>query len=314
MLPLSRKSIEISLHQLPKISSDDVVGIVGIGASEYAARSAAFYYRSLGIRAFSIASSELMMTQSDEADFYLVVSESGRSSETLRAVAHLDKSKCALITNLPESPLGKEIPTILPLGCGEDSAVYTIGYTATLQALGLIGEYWSGSSSDWSGMGDQVARIITGFGPIAESLITIFDPLAVIDVVGAGLSIASAGEGALILREAARLRTTFHETFNYLHGPMEPLESNMGAIIVGSGRELELAKYVSELKCPVLLLTQEKFTAPHLIAFQLPRMANPLSTPIFEIVAIQLIAYSFAKNRSLKVDGFRYKQSDIKIV
>lgn len=297
-----------------------MVGIIGIGASEYGARAAAHYYRTIGVRAFSISASEIITTKTSEADFYLVISESGRSSEVLRAVAilksenNITASKMALITNFPDSPLGSQIPNILPLNCGEDSAVYTIGFTATLQALGIIGEYWSGTKSDWSKLSTQVAEVITKFKPIAQTLVPVFDDLALVDVIGTGIAIASAGEGALLLREAAHLRTAFHETYNYLHGPMEPLESNVGAIVIGSGREIELATYLTGLKCPVLLLTQNKVSIDSATTYPLPIGENPMTSAIFEIVGVQLVAYHLAKSRGLKVDGFRYKQEDTKIV
>ncbi len=74
-------------------------------------------------------------------------------------------------------------------------------------------------------------------------------------MVATGTSSATAGEGALMMRESARLHTASHETFNYLHGPMEALDAEAAAVVIGGGRELRLARELAGLGCPTLLVT-----------------------------------------------------------
>ena len=53
-----------------------------------------------------------------------------------------------------------------------------------------------------------------------------------------------------MLRESARVLTAGHETYNYLHGPMEPLDPQTACLVIGDGREIRLAQDVSALGCP----------------------------------------------------------------
>jgi hypothetical protein len=77
-LARSLAAVSAAVAGLPRPGTGDVVALVGIGASEHIARSAAY--------------------------------------------------QCSLDS-------------------GPDSPIYTTGYTATLQALGLLGEYWSGDGA-----------------------------------------------------------------------------------------------------------------------------------------------------------------------
>jgi glucosamine 6-phosphate synthetase-like amidotransferase/phosphosugar isomerase protein len=134
-------------------------------------------------------------------------------------------------------------------------------------------------------------------------------------VVASGTSSATSGEGALMLREAARLHTAGQETYNYLHGPMEPLDAQTACIVVGDGRELRLARETSELGCPTLLVTSrdDVSSAGALHVLRLPVAPSPMARAVLEILPIQQLAWAVARRRGLAVDGFRYHQDDIKL-
>lgn len=314
VLVRSAATVQAALAAVDALGSDQLVALVGIGASEHIARSAAIAWRTAGIRAVALSASELLTEGAPVADVYVALSESGRSAETVGALDRI-KARRVGITNGPDSPLTEVVDDLVLLDSGPDSPVYTTGYTATLQAVGMLGEHWLGQVGDWSMVPEQVASVLAQSAPVVEELARHFGEARIIDVVGSGTSTATAGEGALVLREAARAHTAAHETYNYLHGPMEPLDPQTACIIVGDGRELRLAAEVSGLGCRTLLITSRPDVDPkdHLAVVSLPPTSSPLATAVLEILPVQSLAWRLASDRGLRVDGFRYEQDDTKL-
>lgn len=317
-LALSAASVRRSLAHVAPLEPGALVALVGIGASEHVARSAAPVWRELGIRAVAVSAAELQGSELPLADVYVAMSESGRSAETVAALRGAPGRRIG-ITNDPSSPLTEVVDEVVPLGSGPDSPIYTTGYTATLQAIGLLGEQWAGTTSDWATLPEQVARVTDDSREIVASVADAFEHARIVDVVATGASVATAGEGALMMRESARLHTATHETFNYLHGPMEPVDAEAACVVVGAARELRLARELADLGCTTLLVTTSKemedsdHLTDHLTVLRLPEPPSPLAGAVLEILPLQLLAADVAGHRGLRADGFRYEQDDIKL-
>ena len=312
-LTRSRARVADGLPALPAPTTGQVVALVGIGASEYAARGAAVQWRRAGLRAFAVSAAEIPEGGA-AADLCVAISETGRSTETIRAVELVGGERSVAVVNAPDSPLAAACSTVLDLGSGEDSPIYTTGYTATLQALGLLGEHWSGRTGDWTPLPALAQRVLDECAEPAERLAAVLDDARVVDVVASGVSAATVGEGALLLRESARLITAAHETRNYLHGPMEPLDPSIACLVVGADREIRLARDAAALGCPTVLVTTDRDVASEgpLTVLRLPRAGSALAQAVLEILPVQLLAWAVARRRGLSVDGFRYQQEDTK--
>ena len=313
-LTASAESVRRSLAEVAPIEPGALVALVGIGASEHVARSAAPVWRALGIRAVAVSAAELQGSELPLADVYVAMSESGRSAETVAALRGAPGRRIG-ITNDPEAPLAEVVDEVIPLGSGPDSPIYTTGYTATLQAVGLLGEHWAGTRSDWAALPEQVAQVTDESRTIVADVADAFQRARIVDVVATGASAATAGEGALMMRESARLHTAMHETFNYLHGPMEAVDAQAACVVVGAGRELRLARELAGLGCRTLLITTSKEVedSDHLTVLRLPEPPSPLAGAVLEILPLQLLAAEVADRRGLRADGFRYEQDDIKL-
>jgi len=314
-LARSAKSLCGALRDLPLTRPGDVIALVGIGASEHAAAGAAPVWRDQGLRAFAVSASQLLKTTMPVADLYVGLSESGRSAETVAALGQLQGTRRVGLTNFSDSPLVAVVDEALCLDSGPDSPIYTTGYTATLQALGLLGEHWSGQGTNWSELPEMAATVLAHAVPVVADLTSVLAGARVVDIVATGASSTTAGEGALMLRESARLLTASHETYNYLHGPMEPLDAQTACVIIGDGRELRLARDTSELGCPTLLITTRSdiTSSKTLTVLTLPRASSPLAQAVLEILPLQQLAWAVASDRGLAVDGFRYHQDDTKL-
>lgn len=313
-LAVSAESVRGHLDGVAQLEPGALVALVGIGASEHVARSAAPVWRALGIRAVAVSAAELQGSELPLADVYVAMSESGRSAETVAALRGASGRRIG-ITNDPDAPLAGVVDEVLPLGSGPDSPIYTTGYTATLQAIGLLGEHWAGTSSEWTVLPEQVAHVIDKSTKTVTGLADGFQRARIVDVVATGASLATAGEGALMMRESARLHTASHETFNYLHGPMEVIDAEAACVVIGVGRELRLARELAALGCRTLLITASKDIEDthHLTVLRVPEPLSPLAGAVLEILPLQVLASEVARRRGLRADGFRYQQDDIRL-
>ena len=202
VLARSAKALREALPDVPRPHAGEVIALVGIGASEHAARSAAPVWRDQDLRAFAVSASELQHGGPAAADVYVGLSESGRSAETIASMSALSDVARVGVSNVADSPLADVVDHLLCLDSGPDSPVYTTGYTATLQALGMLGESWSGSSTDWEVPPALAAEVLEAAEPVVADVSDAFEAARIIDVVGSGASSSSSGEGALMLRES----------------------------------------------------------------------------------------------------------------
>ena len=101
------------------------------------------------------------------------------------------------MSNVADSPLAGVVDHLLCLDSGPDSPVYTTGYTATLQALGMLGESCVrsqhrlvGTAGSWP---PRCWRRLSRSWPTCSDA---FEAARIIDVVASGASSSSCGEGA----------------------------------------------------------------------------------------------------------------------
>ena len=105
----------------------------------------------------------------------------------------------------------------------------------------MLGESWSGRSTDWGVLPDLAGEVLEAAEPVVAGSATPSRPRASSTSWPPAPPAPAAGEGALMLRESARVLTAGHETYNYLHGPMEPLDAQTACLVIGDGREVRLA-------------------------------------------------------------------------
>jgi fructoselysine-6-P-deglycase FrlB-like protein len=207
------------------------------------------------------------------------------------------------------------VDEVLGLEHGPDSPVYVVGYTATLQAFGLLAEALDARAEgdDWGALPDLAAAASIACRPAVERAAAAFADVAAVDVVAPGAFRATAAEGALLLREATRTPAAAFETYQYLHGPMEPQGPGTGCVVVGDHREVELARYLADAGAPTVLLTSAPVDAgPGLVVVEIPALPV-LSRSILQVLPLQQLAGELARARGLRVGDFRYHQTDTKV-
>lgn len=288
----------------------------GIGASAHALIPAVLELRAAGRRAFAVSSGELRGPGAARlGDAFVLVSQSGASAETVAALEAIADAPVVAISARGDSPLARTAGVWLPLGPIPDTVVSTLSYTATLQALGMLCDALLGRLGDsaWSGVPDLAADLLARCDPLVDQLAGRFADVRALDAVGGGPALASAGETMLLAREALRLPATGMETREYLHGPLEAVEPDFGAVVFGGARERDLAAELVSVGAAVALVGDAEVVGPDgAVTIELPRV-SALAAPILQILPVQLLVDRLAPLRGLEVGALRRQQHDTKV-
>jgi glucosamine--fructose-6-phosphate aminotransferase (isomerizing) len=286
----------------------------GIGASAHAALPAVLTLRAAGRRAFWLSPGELRDERArDLGDAFVLVSQSGASTETVQALAHLDGVPAVAISAHGESPLAEAAGAWLPLGQIRETEVATLSYTATLQALGMLCDSLLGTASPWRQLPDMASELLAcserNLGFVAER----FGTVAALDAVGGGAAEASARETALLAREGLRLPAVGMETREYLHGPLEAVADGFACIVFGRERERGLAAELASFGATVALISDDEgVPADGVEAIAIPHVPE-LAAPILQILPVQLLVGDIARRRGLDIGTLRRRQPDTKV-
>jgi glucosamine--fructose-6-phosphate aminotransferase (isomerizing) len=292
-----------------------IIGITGIGASFAAAVVGAGELQAQGRRAFAIRACD-MADGRNLVDALVGLSHRGRSVETVLAHQKLSTAKRLAITSDPQSPLAQTSDFHLTLNNGSDATPSSTGYTATLLAMGMAFDKLAGGGSDtFANIPNLSRQLLTTSAAKMERLGRLFSQRRAIDCVGSGSSLGTADGASLLIREAARIPASAYDTRHYLHGPLEAMDATTGVVIIGDGREIELAHQVEKIGCPVFLITSNLGVRDGelLTVISVPRQANLIAQGIVNIFAAQLLAAELSDAAGLTDTKFRYRMSDTKV-
>jgi len=301
----------------------ETIGVVAMGASSHSGHALVAVLAAAGVRAVNLVASdvELVAPGFQPADHYVIVSESGRSPEPIAAGRGLTVGRRIGISNFPTAAISEVLDTALDLGGFADSPVYTSGYTATLLAYALLVDRMGivPAGPEVEALPDTVATALAEYEDVARQIAKSVAVAASVDVIGRGTSFASATEAALMFREGLRASSAGFETFQYLHGPMEPLDDRSVLIVFGDGRELTVPDSALASGAHVVLVTTAPESAiaaaghPRLTIVPLERGIAGFVRPIVEIVIMQLVMAYASESRDFTLEDFLFTQSDTKL-
>ncbi|MCL1897568.1 MAG: hypothetical protein FWG16_01930 [Micrococcales bacterium] len=251
------------------------------------------------------------------ADHYLLISQSGRSPETVNAARHLPKDRRLVVTGDPASPLAGLATWLVPLAPMVDSAVYMMGNTCTLVALAALARAAGHDFGEGETMVDLARRAYQQNQDQAKMAAQRLATLTSVDVVGQGQSFGAAQAAGLLWREAGALPTAVFTTRQYLHGPMEALRPGGGVVLFGGQREAELASQVQAAGQVAIQIvvgsdgSQLSGGSGQVVHFDHP--ATGLNRMAVQVVLSQLIAIELAKLRGVAPGQWRFPQPDTKL-
>lgn len=288
----------------------------GIGAS-YAALGAPVYWLvSHGLPAARFNVGEVYQTAAAFGDVSIVLSQSGRSRETVELFGRLPDPRLAVV-NAAGSPLENLASDVIGLGAVPDSLASTAGYTASLMALGMLAERcaFGAPGNGWASLGERLGEWVERSVLMLDELTTRLADAACLDVVGSAPHVGAAEAAALLLREVVRVPAAAFEARQYLHGANEP-GGAVGHVVIGAADVHAVSRPLSAAGHRVIAVVEEEAgvgSVPGCTTVVVPG-AGPVEQAIFLAVLFQHLSARLAAAGGIDPDEFLYLSEETKIL
>jgi glucosamine--fructose-6-phosphate aminotransferase (isomerizing) len=274
--------------------------LIGTGTSQHAAELGAMMLAAAGrdARWYPAATWARWGTGARPGDALLVISHTGETAYAARARAD------ALATGVPVVSItgtGRAWPEAIETVAPDESHTYTVSYTAALAVLARLA-HELGSADGSSGQVAQAAAAVRHV--CAEPGIDgVAVPARSLAIAGCGPWGITAREGALKIREGARMLAEGFDTDRLLHGGAVPLTAADGLVVLEpaadpDGLTAALGSAAEAERVPVAALAAADVPAP-----TEPGPLPPLLAQIPMTVRLQLLAERFARLRRQDPDS-----------
>ena len=249
----------------------------------------------------------------------IVISQSGETADTIKAIKRLKETGCRVvaITNVVGSTASRVADQVIYTRAGpEISVAATKSFIAQLMVL-----YWlalSYSKIDTSRLDSLIMKlrqlpskleqVLYDEGRIREcaEYVAKYDDVF---FIARGRNYPVALEGALKLKEISYIHAEGYSAGELKHGPFALLGSDtpVVAILASDNTHEAMLTNIKEVKArgsPVLALAEEGDTLAREIAdFSIPvPRVDPVFSPVINTVVLQLLAYYVAKYRGCPID------------
>jgi glutamine---fructose-6-phosphate transaminase (isomerizing) len=293
------------------------VVFTGMGSSLFAAYPAQAYLTAMGIRAIVWETAELLHHHLKilRPDTLLVaVSQSGETVEIVRLLERLPRRVGVVaVVNVEGSTLARRSSLLLPMMAGRQSTVSTKTYMCAVAVLMYLALAIARKPN--RPLTETVMRIIEAQEEILDQrdvltlpTVEFFDDPPYVALMSRGADLASAYQGALMLKEVTRLAAEPISAAQFRHGPIEIINPDHRYIVFARQGEpsgpvnknttgrflLHLAEDIRSHGGKVLLLSDLPFqdlTNVRLIRVEPLRLG--LGT-LVDTVHIQLLAHDLA--------------------
>jgi glucosamine--fructose-6-phosphate aminotransferase (isomerizing) len=218
-----RRVLELDLARaVARLEGAERVWLVGTGTSEHAAWLGAAMLAGAGLDARPCAAAGFVAAppRLGAEDAVVVITHTAEtvSARRAREVATAAGARVVAITGE-----GKGWPEAIEAAPPERSETYTASYLAALLVLARLAVRLGGTAWDEAQLG-ALPALVEAAG--AEPLLVERPPRRLTVLCGAGPAAITAREGALKLREAARLLAEGFESEYLLHGSAVPLDAD----------------------------------------------------------------------------------------
>jgi glucosamine--fructose-6-phosphate aminotransferase (isomerizing) len=284
------------------------VVFTGMGSSLFAAYPAQAFLSENNVRALVWETAELVhhhlkVVRPDT--LLVIVSQSGETAEVLRLLDKLPaKTGVLAVTNVEASPLAKRAKLLLPLMAGEQIAVSTKTYTCSVAVLMYLAFAIAGNAL--SALTQEVMRAVKFQEDILERqedllppIVEFFNVPSYVALMSRGADLATAYQGALMLKEVARMAAEPISAAQFRHGPIEIIHPNHRYVLIARHGKtgkllLKLARDIRQSAGRVLLFTDMPFeNISNVRLVHLEPLRLGLGT-LVDSLYLQLLAYDAA--------------------
>ena len=294
-------------------AEEPFVVLTGMGSSFHALHPIAIRLSESGVRAIMLETSELIYYWAgllQPETILIVVSQSGRSAEVVRLLQLIrERSHLIAVTNDADSPLARAADTLCLIEAGRESTVSCKTYVSSLLALDRIANILcsgdgEGFSSLSAAIADQVEAYLSQLREHVDEARALLGDVRHMVLAGRGPSLASAGTGGLIIKEAARFPAEGMSAAAFRHGPLEMVSPHLLLLLFeGDTRCAEmharLAADVAALGGKAQIVSEHQQTG----LLRLEPTSESLR-PILEILPVQMITLALAAREGREAGAF----------
>jgi glutamine---fructose-6-phosphate transaminase (isomerizing) len=295
----------------------------GMGASLFAAYPAQAYLAEEGVRALAWETAELVhhhLRFLGPDTLLVAVSQSGETAEMVRLLDSLPAEVRVLaVTNVEASPLAKRAAFLLPMMAGEQGGVGTKTYTCSVAVLmylafAIAGKSPSPLTQEVLRAAEAQERILERREVLIPPIVDFFDRPPYVALMSRGADLASAFEGALLLKEVAKLGAEPISGAQFRHGPMEIINPvHRYVVFARQGKTvkllLKLADDIRKSAGRVLLFTDMPFDHPPNARLVNVDPAGMGLGTLVDTVYMQLLAHDVALRAGIEPGKFAIAES-----
>lgn len=311
---LEDESLLRSVSRVMEQGRYQLILLTGMGSSFFALYPACIYLNELGFSAFMVEASELLHYYKDLiSDRVLVViaSQSGETAEVKKLLGEVRGSTSIVsLTNDAENYLARNSDLPLFLYAGQERGPASKTHTATITVLFLLAMYLTSTMNKQSVEGlyaavEAMESFLEGWRERIDGLVDFLGKVDHLSLLGRGPSLASAMAGALILKEATKMRAEGMSAGQFRHGPLEVVTPGFAAVVFAmQGRtsdiNLRLAHDIAEFGGKAAIIgSEEAPQGERIFNLTLPPL-DEFSSPLLEIMPIQLLSWRIATEKGLE--------------
>lgn len=313
---LQRRSWEAITAVAGQAGKHDRIVLTGMGASLFALWPAWLTLVRAGQPAWLIETAQLLHDVRDlltDKTLVIAASQSGRSAEIVALADRSVRWGCLVgITNGTTNPLVERAHVGIGIESGDEHAVSTRSYVNTLAAATLAAECLAeqpSSESKFEAAADGIANYLDTWRERVDRIKALLGLPERLYLLGRGASLAGAGCGALILKEAAKWPAEAMSSGQFRHGPLELADSRMTAIVLAGDNEpdrqrnLRLLEDIDRYGGKGIWADTACDTSHSNLAVA---AADGAARGIAEIVAIQLVSVAIAEQTGIQPGVFRH--------
>lgn len=289
------------LVPLPRVDGFDRIVLTGMGGSFQILHPLHLKLTEHGFRVLTAETSELIYSMPralDERTLLVVVSQSGRSAETVRL---LDGKRCKVVgvTNTPGSPLALAADVTVPTRAGPEFSVSSKTTVTSLAALEWLGaNLCSADLAVTRSRLEQAAPAAAGYlARWRDHVNALCEELAGVQhlfIAGRGTSLAAVGIGGMIMKEAAHFHSEGMSSAAFRHGPLEMLGPDCYVLVFeGDAATAPLNRALVDDVRQAGGRAALAGTCARMDALRLPEAPGQVR-PIIEMLPLQMISLALA--------------------
>lgn len=203
------------------------VWLCGTGTSWHAANHGAWFLQAAEVDAIAVQAADAASggPRPRAHDGLVLLSHTGakRAAATVLARAREEEVACVVIGAAGRDDV--DLPTVPR----ERSSAYTASHTAAMLRLAQLAEVLGADLGDLAAVPGAVADVLAGPGP------EVAPPPRLLEFTGAGANQWTAAEGALKVRETARVASEGLSAEQLLHGPAVALDERDALVCLDGG-------------------------------------------------------------------------------